>query len=154
MAVLASALGRGYTGRHRIAVLVADRPSTVIATHGPLHLSAGPAGDTVVPISELDPALPIAHPWRGTDEDVRRRSVAPWLTVVRTPAQPDPLADTVPHPVVTLFPLPLESTTGSLASTDHAEDEVFAQLESEREAQLTADLAAGVVPLRRDRHTA
>jgi hypothetical protein len=91
-----------------------------------------------------------------------RASVAPWLRVVPTPAQPDPLADTLPHPVVTLLPprvasAPAGSTTGEASSVSllGAESAVFALVDAERERAVTAELAAGAdVRQYRPRHTA
>jgi hypothetical protein len=110
----------------------------------------------VVPTAVVPTA--VAQP---ADEPVAtgRASVAPWLRVVSTPPQPDPLADTLPHPVVALFPLsqPPAAPTApeSTAAADSAEDKVFALVDAERERTATAELAGGAdVRPYRARHTA
>jgi hypothetical protein len=151
--VLAAALGRGYTGRHRLAeaalgrdlhprtseVLVAPAPATPVA--------GGPPS----PASGESTASSAAG----------RSSIAPWLRVVPAPPQPDQLADTLPHPVVTLFPLVPSTPSAeaaepvSASATGAAEERVFAIVDAERELDATVDLAAGVdVRPYRARHTA
>jgi hypothetical protein len=135
VAVLAAAVGRGYRGRHRLA----DAALGVVA--------AAP----VVPIHLLPPQRP------STVSAAGRASVAPWLRVVPSPPQPDPLADTVPHPVVSLFPLPAAATVDPSPATSVAGAEmgVFDLVDAEREQQVTAALAAGAdVRPYRARHTA
>ena len=91
--------------------------------------------------------------------------MAPWLRVVPTPHQPDQLADTLPHPVVTLLPLPTvpasastataSTTTDGPVSLVSAEAAVFALVDAERERAATVELAAGVDVRRYSpRHTA
>ncbi len=60
------------------------------------------------------------------------------LAVVPVPSSPDPLVDTVPHPVVKLFPMPAAASPDAKAP---AEDVVFAEVDREREAAVTAELA-------------
>jgi hypothetical protein len=135
VAVLAAAVGRGYRGRHRLA----DAALGVVA--------AAP----VVPIHLLPPQRP------STVSAAGRASVAPWLRVVPSPPQPDPLADTVPHPVITLFPLPAAAASASpvVSPAASAETRVFDLVDAEREQQVTAALAAGAdVRPYRARHTA
>lgn len=132
--VLAAALGRGYVGRHRLAQAAlghAPDASQVIAD-----------GRDAIAI----PVIPVqALPGRA--------SVAPWLRVVPAPAQPDQLADTLPHPVVTLLPLPAAAAPETVDVS--AETQVFALLDAERERAVTAELAAGAdVRPYRARHTA
>jgi hypothetical protein len=160
-AVLLASLGRGYIGRHRLAQAALGRPvvdSDATAAPFPVHLlpTRGPATPpraTVVPGSA--PGTAGSAPVPG------RASVAPWLRVVPTPAQPDPLADTLPHPVVMLLPpraapTPAGSTTGEASvSLLGAEAAVFALVDAERERAVTAELAAGAdVRAYRARHTA
>jgi hypothetical protein len=57
------------------------------------------------------------------------------LTIVPVAASLDPLVDTVPHPVVKLFPMPVAEPAG--------EEAVFADVDLAREQQATAELAAG-----------
>jgi hypothetical protein len=139
VAVLAAALGRGYVGRHRLAqaalghapdgrsseihLLPAHRPDLPVLVD--LRETAAPGG----------PALTLPG----------RASVAPWLRIVPTPAQPDQLADTLPHPVVTLLPLmPTTSPVAARTAADSsAETQVFALVDAERERAVTAELAAG-----------
>lgn len=133
----------------------APEPDPVALEADPVTLEADvvtlpDAGRPATP--ESDQALPAG-----------RSSVAPWLRVVPTPAQPDQLADTLPHPVVTLFPLARtvppqvadSPEASSPESADAVEQQVFAALDAERERSVTADLAvgAGVRPYR-PRHTA
>ncbi len=69
------------------------------------------------------------------------------LAVVPLPAAPDPLVDTMPHPVVRLFPLPVAepvAVPGAATSLDAADDAVYAYVDLEREAAATAELAATV----------
>lgn len=148
--VLAAALGRGYVGRHRLAAAALGRPVTETSTT--VRASAAPA-----PTS--------------------RQSVAPRLSVVRTPTRHDlavdsvltstiladvllgdrviddtpqtdtQVADTKPHPVVTLLPLPVTT----------ADDAVYAAVDAERDEQATAELAdgtGGYLARHRPRHTA
>ena len=134
--VLAAALGRGYVGRHRLAQAAlghAPDASQVIAD-----------GRDAIAI----PVIPVqALPGRA--------SVAPWLRVVPAPAQPDQLADTLPHPVVTLLPLPAAAAPRPETVDVSAETQVFALLDAERERAVTAELAAGAdVRPYRARHTA
>ncbi len=142
--VLAAAIGRGYVGRHRLA-------------------AAALGGMVTTPTAPAAPAS--------------RQSVAPRLSVVRTPSRHDlavdsvltstiladvllgdrvigdrvigdaPLADTKPHPVVTLLPLPAGS----------ADDAVYAAVDAERDEQVTAELAdghSGYLARHRPRHSA
>jgi hypothetical protein len=156
--VLAS-LGRGYIGRHRLAQAALGRP--VVDTDRtvapfPVHLLPTPR-PAAPPRTASVPPLAAA----GTAPVPGRASVAPWLRVVPTPAQPDPLADTLPHPVVMLLP-PRAASTPAAATTDDAvvdlrsaESAVFALVDAERERAVTADLAAGAdVRPYRARHTA
>ena len=142
--VLAAALGRGYAGRHRLAAAALGRPVTTTPTA---------------------PAVPAPAP-------TSRQSVAPRLSVVRTASRHDlavdsvltatiladvllgdrvigdaPLADTKPHPVVTLLPLPATST----------DDAVYAAVDAERDEQVTAEHAdgqGGYLARHRPRHSA
>ncbi len=125
-------LGQGHQARHRVASATqVPAPAVVRGAH---PSAAGPA---------LDPSS--------------RQSVAPRLSVVRTPTSSDVavdavltnailadvLSDTLPHPVVTLLPL------------RHRDDAVYAAVEAERDARVTAELAAGAgVRVHRPRHTA
>ncbi len=142
--VLAAALGRGYLGRHRLAAAALGHP---------------------VSTTSAAPAVP-------APAATSRHSVAPRLSVVRTPSRHDlavdsvltstiladvllgdrvigdaPLTDTKPHPVVTLLPLPATST----------DDAVYAAVDAERDEQLTAELAdgqGGYLARHRPRHSA
>jgi hypothetical protein len=151
VAVLAAALGRGYVGRHRLAQAALG------------HAPDGPASEIRL--------LPARRPDRPLLVDLRetpatggsattlpgRASVAPWLRIVPTPAQPDQLADTLPHPVVTLLPLTATTTpaAGRTVADSSAETQVFALVDAERERAVTAELAAGTsVRPYRARHTA
>lgn len=123
--MLSAALGRGYVGRHRLAAAALGRPVT-----------------TTSPVA----AAPDLGP-------TSRQSVAPRLSVVRTPRPTDvavdavltstiladvllgdrELTDTKPHPVVALLPLPAPSS----------DDAVYATVDAERDARITAELAGG-----------
>lgn len=148
--MLAAARGRGYVGRHRFAAAALGRPVTQTTT--------------AVLVS-------------GARAPTSRMSVAPRLSVVRTPTRHDlavdsvltstiladvllgdrvisdaPLSntqvdDTKPHPVVTLLPLPVTN----------ADDAVYAAVDAERDEQVTAELAdgqSGYLARHRPRHTA
>lgn len=121
-------LGQGHQPRHRLAA--ADVPVVRGAHPGAAR-----------------PALDLSS----------RQSVAPQLSVVRTPTSNDVavdavltntmiadiLSDTLPHPVVTLLPL------------RDKDDAVYATVDAERDAAVTAELAAGTgVRVHRPRHTA
>lgn len=149
-AVLAAALGRGYVGRHRLAEAALghapDRPASEI------HLLPARRPDLPVRVDprEVPPAGGPGTLLPG------RTSVAPWLRVVTTPMA-DQLADTVPHPVVTLLPLaPAASPAPARGLVQgSAETQVFALLDAERDRAVTAELAAGAdVRPYRARHTA
>lgn len=78
------------------------------------------------------------------------------LAVVPVAHSADPLVDTVPHPVVKLFPLPVAEPLSAGASSVDAESAVFADVDRAREQQVTAELAAGdpASGAYRGRHTA
>ena len=64
------------------------------------------------------------------------------LTVVPVPPSPDPLVDTMPHPVVKLFPMPVVDHDGTVvAPAGRHESEVFADVDAAREAATLEDLA-------------
>jgi hypothetical protein len=148
VAVLAAALGRGYVGRHRLAQAAlghapGDRASEV-------HVLPAPAPALAEVVDLRDATMTGSR----TPTMPGRASVAPWLRVVSTPAQPDQLADTLPHPVVALLPLPPVASTAP-APAGNAEMQVFALLDAERDQAVTAELAAGAdVRPYRARHTA
>jgi hypothetical protein len=149
--VLAASLGRGYVGRHRLAqAALGQAPDPVAPVQQPLTVHLLPSRRPVA-----TPRAPLtAGPLRG------RASVAPWLRVVPAPHQPDQLADTLPHPVVTLLPLPAATAPDTTPASDptnplSAEAAVFALVDAERERAVTAELAAGAdVRPYRPRHTA
>ena len=115
--LLVAVAGRGYVARHRLA-------------------------DAALGLAPV--ATPASRPAQlaGTS----RQSVAPRLSVVRAPKPTDLavdavlsatlLADTLPHPVVTLLPLP----TSTSASAD---EQVYAAIDAERDEQAVIDLTAG-----------
>lgn len=149
--MLAAALGRGYVGRHRLVDAAlgrapANRGAEVLTLPAPAPARMVPP-PTVVDAGEVRGAVTAG-----------RSSVAPWLRVVSTPPQPDQLADTLPHPVVTLFPLPSgapEAAPPGTSAADTAEEQVFALVDAERERATTAELARGAeVRPYRPRHTA
>ncbi|WP_460445349.1 hypothetical protein [Angustibacter aerolatus] len=133
VAVLAAGAGRGYTGRHRLAEAALGRRVDTVTAH-------------VQPVDDVSaaPVLPQA-PGRVPGLVLRRpvdgvviASSAPEparLSVVPLAAAPDPLADTLPHPVVTLFPLTPAERVADV-------DAVFADVDAEREHAVTIDLAA------------
>jgi hypothetical protein len=106
--VLAAAFGQGYAGRHRLAEVAL----------GVEQVQTAP----VLPVVTAAPALPTAPMVVGGAR----------LAVVPVPASPDPLVDTMPHPVVKLFPMAVEQI----------HDAVFADEDAEREDAATIDLAA------------
>lgn len=116
VAVLASAVGGGYAGRHRLEA----------AALGVRTVVSAPA---------------VVQPPKPTS--------GARLAVVPVASSPDPLVDTVPHPVVKLFPMPATGSpeSGSAERSPAAmaaEDVVFAEVDREREARATADLARTV----------
>ena len=122
---MAASVGRGYEGQHRLVAAATGVPLPAVSS-----VHADPAPNEAAPNdapADLSPAA------------------APVLTLVKAapvPAQPvDDLADTKPHPVVRLFPLPVEP-----AERDRTRDvtaAVFAQVDAERDSSATADLADG-----------
>jgi hypothetical protein len=82
-------------------------------------------------------AMPVAAPVLQLSTPVPALPSAPIvvggarLGVVSVPLSPDPLVDTVPHPVVKLFPMPVEAI----------HDAVFAADDAEREVETMIDLA-------------
>lgn len=126
--MLAAAFGRGYLGRHRLAEVAL----------GVQQVESAP----VLPVTGADPtaiptAIPTAMPAGLPTALPTRLPAAPMvfggarLAVVTVSASPDPLVDTAPHPVVKLFPLPVEEI----------HDAVFAGEDAEREQASTIDLA-------------
>lgn len=114
-AVTAAAMGRGYVGRHRLEAAALGRRSS---------LSAPAVVPPAVPPAVTVPAAPPAQ-----------------LAVVPVASSPDPLLDTVPHPVVKLFPLPV--VDGEVVPAA-GEDAVFAEVDRAREEQAVAELAVTV----------
>lgn len=143
--MLAAALGRGYAGRHRLADAALGLAPATWAGEPLVVPTPQPRVVTTAPAVRTGPDAVVGAP-------SGRTSVAPWLRVVATPHQPDQLADTLPHPVVTLFPLPPAEQAAAEVSPD---EKVFALVDAEREQQATAELAgaADVRPYRA-RHTA
>lgn len=131
--MIAAALGRGYHGRHRLEAAALGLPASVSAPRTPGEALAAvptvPAPVTLVSGTRLA-VVPVAH-------------------------SADPLVDTVPHPVIKLFPLPVAEALGP-ATAEDAESAVFAEVDQAREAQVTAQLAAGdpASSAYRGRHTA
>ncbi len=122
-AVIAAAVGRGYEGRHRLEAAALGLPAvTVSAPREP----------------EAARPTPATAPTSG---HVTLASGAR-LTLVPVAPSPDPLVDTVPHPVVKMFPLPV-AAPASGATPQVGEDAVFADVERARDEQATAELASG-----------
>ncbi|MGL5858842.1 MAG: hypothetical protein ACRC35_10650 [Angustibacter sp.] len=102
-------LRRSYAGRHRLvpgavpvtpvlpAVQGGQRASHAIAGAAPVY-PAGSAGRTILPVELPDGG--------------------PRLVAVAVSPRPDPLLDTVPHPVVKLFPIPPEPEVTAPAGVD------------------------------------
>ncbi|MGN6611028.1 MAG: hypothetical protein ACTHLJ_04585, partial [Angustibacter sp.] len=80
--MIAAALGRGYQGRHRLEAAALGLPASVAAPRTP---GEAPAPPPVVPAP-----VTLASGAR--------------LAVVPVAHSADPLVDTVPHPVIKLFP--------------------------------------------------
>lgn len=131
--MIAAALGRGYQGRHRLEAAALGLPASVAAPRTP---GEAPAPRPVVPAP-----VTLASGTR--------------LAVVPVAHSADPLVDTVPHPVIKLFPLPVAEPLEP-ATADDAESAVFADVDQAREEQVTAELAAGdsASSAYRGRHTA
>lgn len=122
---MAASVGRGYEGQHRLVAAATGVPLPAVSS---VHADPAPHEAPNDAPADLSPAA------------------APVLTLVKAapePAQPvDDLADTKPHPVVRLFPLPVEPA----AEPDRTRDvtaAVFAQVDAERDSSATADLADG-----------
>jgi|GEM_PF-6337062 len=127
-AAIAAVVGRGYLARHRLAdaaLGLPPRPGVALASASP-------------------------HDYPS------RESIAPRLSVVRAPKPTDLaidavltatlLADTMPHPVVTL--LPLRTPTS-------ADEQVYAAVDAERQEQAVIDLTGRPYSARHTaRHTA
>ena len=109
-------MGRGYLGRHRLAEVALgvqpEQSAPVLPT-----LTDAPA----LPAVAAAAALPTAPMVVGGAR----------LAVVPVPASPDPLVDTMPHPVVKLFPMPVHEI----------HDAVFAGDDAERDEGVLVDLA-------------
>ncbi len=101
MSTLAETFGRGYTGGHRVTALGLP--------------VVEPVGRTFdLDLRPLE--APLARPaWVDT------RVGQAQLAIVPVPHRADPLLDTMPHPVVKLFPLPVDPPVVDLR------DEVLAQ---------------------------
>jgi hypothetical protein len=144
--VLAAAIGRGYVGRHRLAEAALGRVPGSLAAEVPAVSHVPTENHATENLPEGAPSVAPAG-----------RSVAPWLRVVPAPPQPDQLADTLPHPVVTLFPLAQDEPDGASPdeSAGTAEEQVFSLVDAERERTATSALAgsADVRPYL-PRHTA
>jgi hypothetical protein len=125
VAVLAAAIGRGYRGQHRLVAA-----------------ALGLAPELVV-VSAAADSGPVPR-------EVGFPSIAPRLRVVPLPHQGDLLADTMPHPVVTLFPLAPVGADQPAAFAEHA---VWAAEDADREHRATAGLAAGDPAEYRGRHS-
>lgn len=132
--MIAAALGRGYHGRHRLEAAALGLPASVSAPRTP--------GDA--------PSAPPVIPAPVTLASGTR------LAVVPVAHSADPLVDTVPHPVIKLFPLPVAEPLAAGPSSVDAESAVFAEVDQARAEQVTAELAAGdpASCTYRGRHTA
>jgi hypothetical protein len=112
VAVLAAAVGRAYQGRHRLEEAALGLSRATVDAAEPVQLGA---------------PLPLHVP--GTR-----------LAVVPVPASPDPLVDTMPHPVIRLFPMPVVEHDGSAVAANGRHEAALADLDAEREAEAFADL--------------
>ncbi len=133
--MIAAALGRGYHGRHRLEAAALGLPAGVSAPRTP---------------GEAPPVTPAAPAPVTLASGTR-------LAVVPVAHSADPLVDTVPHPVIKLFPLPVaEPLAAGGPSSEDAESAVFADVDQAREEHVTAELAAGdpASSTYRGRHTA
>jgi hypothetical protein len=131
--VIAAALGRGYQGRHRLEAAALGLPASISAPRTP--------GEAPAPQPVTSAPVTLASGTR--------------LAVVPVAHSADPLVDTLPHPVIMLFPHPVAEPWGP-ATAEDAESAVFAEVDQAREAQVTAELAAGdpASSAYRGRHTA
>jgi hypothetical protein len=118
-------VGRGYLGRHRLAeVALGVRPELSAQPVQPGPAERTELAPPVVPEVTMAPSrsLPAAPMVVGGAR----------LAVVPVAASLDPLVDTVPHPVVKLFPMPVHEI----------HDAVFAGEDAERDEASLVDLAA------------
>ncbi|MGL5829016.1 MAG: hypothetical protein ACRC0L_05540 [Angustibacter sp.] len=91
MSSLAAAFGRGYLGTHRVTAL---------------GLPLVPPMEHTFSLDLRPLEAPLARPaWVDT------RVGQAQLAIVPVPHRADPLLDTMPHPVVKLFPLPVDPPT-------------------------------------------
>lgn len=102
-AVLAAAVGRGYRGQHRLAqVALGACPVAEPADVQP--------GDVQPDVVQQPALVPLPEP-APLPELVRQpdlvTAASAHLSLVPVRHSADPLVDTVPHPVVRLFPLPV-----------------------------------------------
>jgi len=147
--VLAAALGRGYAGRHRLAATALGHPVAVIAPVGS-DASPSPAPASTSRQSVAPRLLVVRTASRhdlAVDSVLTSTILADVLLGDRTLADSKPVADTKPHPVVTLLPRPATST----------DDAVYAAVDAERDEQVTAELADGqsrYLARHRPRHSA
>jgi hypothetical protein len=91
--MLADLVGRGYTGQHRLAGVQTAFPARVDLL--PRQRAVADAAVSPVPSASLVPSV----------------SPVPSL-VPDLPIRSDRFADTAPHPVVKLFPMPVEPAAG------------------------------------------
>jgi hypothetical protein len=143
--VIAAALGRGYQGRHRLEAAALGLPLTAAgpAAPGTARAEIPVSATTLAPSPVLGPVLgPVLAP----APTALTHACGARLTVVPVAASADPLIDTMPHPVVKLFPLPLAEPVSEPVAAVEGEQAVFADVDEAREEQVTAELAAGAAP--------
>jgi hypothetical protein len=137
------ARARRHRGHHRVLTAHPPPMSTTIDEQlqpaVAVAMSAPPVpADTT--LSADDPAAwSLSSPWTPPAGDTW-----PPLSLVRTPEPGeddiDPMVDTVPHPVVKLFPLAVLEPDRAAGTID---DRVYAAFEAERRHAQTAALAGG-----------
>lgn len=144
--MIAAALGRGYQGRHRLEAAALGLPLTAAGPAAPGEARAeSPVQATVAPSPVLGPVpVPVLGPVLAPAPTALTHASGARLTVVPVAASADPLIDTVPHPVVKLFPLPLAEPVSE--PVVEGEQAVFSAVDRAREEQVTAELAAGAAP--------
>ncbi len=107
-AVLASAVGRGYSGEHRLSRTALGLPVVELADQATIDLREGEQ-ITIDLRDHLAQYTPGRHSFESAGLRPARISVPDSpakLSLVPVVTRPNPMTDTMPHPVIRLFPVP------------------------------------------------
>ena len=142
---------RRHRGHHRVSS--ANPPAMSLATDAqlqpavaaamsrpPAPADLAPAGSSPAAIATWAPPSPESIDLTIAESRDRPASTVPTLFLVPSAQAPDPMVDTVPHPVVKLFPLAALEPDLAAGSID---DRVYAAFDAERRHFDAAALAGG-----------